>query len=560
MTDSGYMSPENLWPHLPSDWLVGRGETWLAVAKPTAVPAGHGPLSDGLLDRVASLAATEVAATDRPVWREMLAPLCAGKGGQRASSAASGIVLLSRENRLLGALDKAREQGRFEVVWLVGVQGWPAVGGRALAARAALDTAGIEVLSAKDTGGRCLLTLRARTDAVDVAAALRKLGFPIAGDPRDERGDGASGEARRGAMMLHRAKVKWPGTTLEAAPPACFHAWLHDHPEPLGDRLDRALRRRHGVGRAADTSCLRLFDDETDLTIDAYGPDVVVSSYADLPERTAITADELRTLLTSQRERAATLGRRLRARQVFLKLRPRQANTVVDAVRAGLTPSDPVWTADGRQGGRLVVQENGVRYWVELDAGLATGIFLDQRDNRRWMRDHCADRRVLNTFAYTCGFSVAAAVGGARRTVSIDAAAPALELGRANLLINGHDDPQTHDTIRGDVLQWLPKMARRGDRFDVVILDPPSYSKVRKRRFSVLKDYADLVATALPLLDSGGHLLACINHTRCDRRRLHQMVLRGCKLAGRHVESIEHRKAGIDYPTARMKSVLVRVR
>ena len=104
---------------------------------------------------------------------------------------------------------------------------------------------------------------------------------------------------------------------------------------------------------------------------------------------------------------------------------------------------------------------------------------------------------------------------------------------------------------------WLPRMARRGDRFDLVILDPPSYSRVRKRRFTVLKDYADLVLAALAVLDRDGWLLASANHSKLSRRQLHQMVVQGCKRAGRQIIETSHRPTSADHPSGRMKAIAV---
>ena len=152
------------------------------------------------------------------------------------------------------------------------------------------------------------------------------------------------------------------------------------------------------------------------------------------------------------------------------------------------------------------------------------GLFLDQRDNRRrLLTGHVAadfplfhpqtpDARpeILNTFAYTCGFSVCAALAGAK-TTSLDLSKKYLELGRRNFALNGLD-PSAHDFIYGDAFDWMRRLAKKGRTFDCVVLDPPTFSQSKEHgAFSVEKDWSRLMAAALPLLKSGGVLLASTN-------------------------------------------------
>ncbi len=304
------------------------------------------------------------------------------------------------------------------------------------------------------------------------------------------------------------------------------------------------------------TTAYRLLDDEAGgVTLDRYGTDWVLNLLPDLdPDDPLATtrAVELGSVL------AQHVGAKLSARAVFLKVRPRQANTLVDAKAAGLTPLLPVFGAAPTE--PLTILENGIRFGVQLGDGLPTGIYLDQRANRLWLREHARGQRVLNTFCYTAAFSVAAAVGGAKLTVSIDAAQPALTQARANFLLNGIDDAKQHDLIRGNVLTWLPKLARRGDRFDVVVLDPPSYANVDGKRFQAGRDYPELVASALTVLAPGGRVLACINHAGIDGRRFQHSVQEGARLAGRAVLSATTLPQPIDFASGRMKAVLLEVR
>ena len=170
---------------------------------------------------------------------------------------------------------------------------------------------------------------------------------------------------------------------------------------------------------------------------------------------------------------------------------------------------------------RFTVRENGLAFELSFTEGYSYGLFLDQRDNRRrLLTGHIAAGfplgtappgfRVLNTFAYTCGFSVAAAKAGAH-TTSLDLSKKYLEWGRRNFTLNGLD-PAAHDFIYGDVFDWLRRLAKKGRQFDAVLLDPPTFSQSKESGvFRAEKDYGRLVTLALPLLKPGGVLFASTN-------------------------------------------------
>jgi 23S rRNA (cytosine1962-C5)-methyltransferase len=171
---------------------------------------------------------------------------------------------------------------------------------------------------------------------------------------------------------------------------------------------------------------------------------------------------------------------------------------------------------------RFQVSENGLRFELGFQEGYSVGLFLDQRDNRRRFLINqaaagfrlcakgMAGAEVLNTFAYTCGFSVAAARAGARVT-SVDLSRKYLDWGRRNFELNGLA-AQEHEFIFGDVFEWFKRLEKKGRRFDVIVLDPPTFSQSRESGvFRAEKDFARLIGTALPVLGPGGVLLACTN-------------------------------------------------
>jgi 23S rRNA (cytosine1962-C5)-methyltransferase len=157
------------------------------------------------------------------------------------------------------------------------------------------------------------------------------------------------------------------------------------------------------------------------------------------------------------------------------------------------------------------VVEHGLRFWVRLGQGLSTGLFIDQRDNRQLLVAGCRGSRVLNLFAYTCSFSVAAGAGGASQVTSIDLSAAALARGHQNLQLNGLPKEQ-HRLLRADAKKWLRRAAARPERFDWIVLDPPSFATVGSDTLKVDRDYAELVAQCLRLLAPKGQLLSVLNH------------------------------------------------
>jgi 23S rRNA (cytosine1962-C5)-methyltransferase len=170
----------------------------------------------------------------------------------------------------------------------------------------------------------------------------------------------------------------------------------------------------------------------------------------------------------------------------------------------------PVWIEGEVAREPFEVMENGVRFWIDFTAGYSQGIFLDQRDNRAEMRKRGRGLRVLNCFAYTCGFGVAAGLGGAE-TVNIDLSKRYLEWGRRNYESNGIE-AGGHEFIYGEVLNWLERFARKGRRFDLVILDPPTFSRDKEGRiFTVEAGFAKLVRAAEGVLGETGGLFCSTN-------------------------------------------------
>lgn len=175
---------------------------------------------------------------------------------------------------------------------------------------------------------------------------------------------------------------------------------------------------------------------------------------------------------------------------------------------------------------QFAVTEQGVRFKIDMTAGYSQGIFLDQRDHRRQVRERCRPgMRVLNTFAYTGAFSVYAALGGAQ-TTTLDLAQPCLDWARENFELNGLD-ASAQFFCKGDTLHWLERFARQGRTFHGIILDPPTFSRDdRGRVFRVESHYGDLVALAASCLERGGWMLCTSNCRKLDHDGFRRMVAR----------------------------------
>ncbi|KXT77319.1 LSU m5C1962 methyltransferase RlmI [Streptococcus sp. DD10] len=173
------------------------------------------------------------------------------------------------------------------------------------------------------------------------------------------------------------------------------------------------------------------------------------------------------------------------------------------------------------------ILENGVGYQVFLNDGLMTGIFLDQHDVRASLVAGLAKgKTVLNMFSYTAAFSVAAAVGGATETTSVDLAKRSRELSQAHFDINGLP-LAAHRFVVMDVFEYFKYAKRKGLRYDIIVLDPPSFARNKKQTFSVAKDYHKLIAASLDILQSGGTIIASTNAANLSSKKFKEQIEKG---------------------------------
>lgn len=273
-------------------------------------------------------------------------------------------------------------------------------------------------------------------------------------------------------------------------------------------RLRAALSRREALLGDAGTTAWRVFDGAGDdvpgVYVDRLGPVAILSVYDD-----ARLGDD--AITAAARATMRVLGEALGVQAVYVKAFAR------DRSRLGGDLPDESRMATPRAGApqpeSLVVEEHGVRFEVRPYDGLSTGLFLEHREHRRALAAW-RPARVLNLFAYTCGFAVPLALAGAQVT-NVDVSARYLDWGRRNAALNGLDASSMR-CLRRDSREFLAQAARRPEeRFDLVILDPPTFGAADKRRgvaaWRAAHDYPALVRAAAAVLAPGGRLFAATN-------------------------------------------------
>jgi len=367
-------------------------------------------------------------------------------------------------------------------------------------------------------------------------------------------GDIALGGQPAHRLMLHLRDLTWKhpvsgvSMTTSSPLPWSFTPWLQNRarideldPESIALGISDTATLRSQILSSGATNAVRLVHGEADgfggLDIELYERDLVVW----VGEEVLATAIDAVCSALAQHYPG----------HVHVKRRPKNASrwaggvsnsSKVDSASCSCGSSDTA-------GEELVVSEHGLKYFVRPGVGLSTGLFLDQRVNRDWVRQHSAGASVLNLFAYTCSFTVAAAAGGASRTVSVDISRPSLDVGARNMAHNGFD-LGCHEFVCDDVGWWVGRAQRKNQQFDLIVFDPPSFGRSRKGSFSCVRDYRDLAVRVVSLLREGGWLLACTNHRGVGLSQLRGWLRSAIEEAGCVVLRWESAPAGSDFPVA----------
>jgi 23S rRNA (cytosine1962-C5)-methyltransferase len=299
-------------------------------------------------------------------------------------------------------------------------------------------------------------------------------------------------------------------------------------------RAAEALALREPI-RSAGTTAFRLLNGEGDgvpgLVADVYERYVVVSSYAG-----AVGEFVVPMLVHS-------LAPLLEPRGIVERLRV--SPEVHDDAGARAARLRVLSGREPPQ--RLVVQEGDMRLIADLHRGQKTGLFLDHRDNRGFVRREAAGRRVLNLFSYTGAFSVAAALGGALAVTSVDIAAAALEAARDNFELNALD-PEAHEFVAADVIEFAEAAKSRQNSFDLVVCDPPSFASSRDRLYAARRAYLRVNALGMSLTAPGGIYAAASCTAQVSPSAFREILAEAAARAGRRLQIVHEAGQARDHP------------
>jgi 23S rRNA (cytosine1962-C5)-methyltransferase len=305
----------------------------------------------------------------------------------------------------------------------------------------------------------------------------------------------------------------------------------------LAERLSRAAAGRDRLARRSDLNAYRLIYAESDGL-----PGVVVDRYGDflVCQFLSAGAEKWKPALTGLLAGMTIGGAAPRGlyERSDVDVREKEGLPPMSGVLAGAAPPET-----------LVIDEYGCRFQVQVAHGHKTGFYLDQRDNRLRLSELADGRDVLNAFAYTGAFGVWALRGGARHVVNLESSQPALDLGRANIALNGLDDTKVED-VAGDAFRVLRLFRDSRREFDLIVLDPPKFADSRSQLERATRGYKDINLLALKLLRPGG-ILMTFSCSGLVTPELFQQVVAGAALdARRDVQVIGRLSQASDHPIA----------
>ncbi|MED1740473.1 class I SAM-dependent rRNA methyltransferase [Bacillus swezeyi] len=296
-------------------------------------------------------------------------------------------------------------------------------------------------------------------------------------------------------------------------------------------RLAKAFQERETLFQDAETTAFRLFNGEGDgiggFTIDYYDGYFLIQWYS-------------KGIYTFKDLIISALDELADYKAVYEKKRFNTAGQYVE---------DDDFVKGTRGEFPIIVKENGMHFAVYLNDGAMTGVFLDQRHVRKTIRDRYAEgKTVLNTFSYTGAFSIAAALGGARKTTSVDVANRSLSKTIEQFSVNGLDY-EAHDIKVMDVFKYFQYAAKKQFSFDLVILDPPSFARTKKHTFSAAKDYKNLLKETIQITKDQGVIAASTNSSAFGMKKFKGFIESACKETGTSYTILEEHSLPEDFQT-----------
>ncbi|WP_025729978.1 class I SAM-dependent rRNA methyltransferase [Atopobacter phocae] len=335
--------------------------------------------------------------------------------------------------------------------------------------------------------------------------------FPSASKPLIKEEQVISGELTDNGEIVELVDThgNYVGSALLAQQNKGIGWWLtknrvDDFPSYLQTHLAQAIQARQHYFADHLTTAFRLVNGEGDhlpsLTIDWYDHYLVVSLYS-------------KSIAAYERMLCNQLNELLDIKGIVVKRRYEDLQSLSSEWVFGQEAPEP-----------LIILENGVKYATYLNDGWMTGIFLDQREVRQQIMEHYAmGKEVLNLFSYTGAFSVSAAMGGALRTTSVDAANRSRELTEEQFAVNGLN-PADQSIYVFDVFKFFNYARNKGMTFDLIISDPPSFARTKKRVFNVIKDYPEIIRQSVSLLNPNGYLIVSTNASNWSSRQFDYMI------------------------------------
>ncbi|MFZ7124968.1 MAG: class I SAM-dependent rRNA methyltransferase [Desulfobacterales bacterium] len=314
--------------------------------------------------------------------------------------------------------------------------------------------------------------------------------------------------------------------------------WTFDNREPVDSsffrsRLERALEARRRLDIPSATTAWRLVNAESDGL-----PGLIVDCYEDylVCQFLTLGSDRWREEITTQ------LDRLLSPAGIYERsdapVRQKEGLALTSAVVAGAKPP-----------ALITVTEGTMRFLVDVRQGHKTGFYIDQRENRAVVSDRVAGKSVLNCFAYTGGFGVAALIGGAARVTNIEVSSQALDLCRRNLDLNGFGEDR-FENIEGDVFKVLRSFRDADRHFDAIVLDPPKFTDSKAQVGNASRGYKDINLLAIKLLNPGGLLFTFSCSGLIPSDLFQKIVFDAALDAGKDVRIVQRLAQGADHPTA----------
>lgn len=292
------------------------------------------------------------------------------------------------------------------------------------------------------------------------------------------------------------------------------------------NRLTKVFRHLGKQARRQGITCYRLYDHdlpEFPLCIELYGDKVYVAEYKRNHGLSEAEHDEWTETAIGIVSEVLSLPKE----NIFLKLRQRKAGRLGQYQKQGSDKTE------------FVVEENGLKFIINLSDYLDTGLFLDHRMTRRMVQEQCTAKRILNLFAYTGSFSVYAAAGGAAEVVTVDLSKTYLNWAERNMVLNGFADNARYKFIQADVKQFLKTIPP--GYFDIIVMDPPTFSNSRRMEdiLDIQRDHAVLINDCLNGLKTGGSLYFSTNNRK--------FVLEADKITATSVKNITKLTTPFDF-------------